>query len=140
MVNRDPNFQPGIELLSKIERLSGAQLTEMYCILQVPSFGRTILLHRRRTLEERRIMSRPTKTTQVKRAKTFGPTENTGAFVMAPSIEVGVETSNFIPTVFRWWTNPSLPMEEQPKNVRLFSYLPSERTNNFDQCRLFFET
>lgn len=68
-------------------------------------------------------MSRSTKP-NVKRAKTVGPTEDTGASAsgMAPSIGVGMGVSNFIPTVFRWWTNPTLPMEEKPRNVRIVNY------------------
>jgi len=80
--------------------------------------AKTILLHRRRTLEERRNMSRPTKP-QVKRAKTVGPTEDTGTSGMAPSMEVGMGALNFIPTVFRWWTNPTVSVEENPKKVCL---------------------
>ena len=65
-------------------------------------------------------MSRPTKP-QVKRAKTVGPTEDTGTSGMAPSMEVGMGALNFIPTVFRWWTNPTVSVEENPKKVRIVS-------------------
>jgi len=61
-------------------------------------------------------MSRPIKP-EVINANTVGPPEDTGTSGMAPSIEVGMRTSNLIPTVFRWWTNPTLPVEEKPKNV-----------------------
>ena len=104
---------------------------------KVPPFGRTVLLHRRRTLEERRKMSRPIKP-EVISANTVGPPEDTGTSGMAPSIEVGMRTSNLIPTVFRWWTNPTLPMEEKPKNVRIVSFSTRRGAGYLKQCLMPF--
>ena len=30
--------------------------------------------------------------------------------------------SNFIPTVFRWWTNPTQSEEKKPKKVKIVGY------------------